>query len=63
MTITTIAILNGALVLGLLAALAAVMSAAHRAAGSGRSGGHWSGPLELDLVRPATGKTELDRAA
>ncbi|HEY6835077.1 MAG TPA: hypothetical protein VI142_01275 [Gaiellaceae bacterium] len=63
MTLTTIIILNGALVLGLLAALAAVMSAAHGAAGSGRTGSHWSEPLELDLVRPASAETELDRAA
>jgi hypothetical protein len=64
MTITTFTILNAILALGLLAALALVMSAGHRVAGSGRSGtGHWSDPLELELVHPVADEPELERAA
>ena len=62
MTITTIIILNGIIALGLLTALALVMYAGHRAAGSVKTGtGHWTEPLEPELVR-ATGD-ELERAA
>jgi len=64
MTITTLIILNGSVALGLLAGLALVMSAAHRAAGSARAGtGHWSEPLELELEQAAREEPELERAA
>jgi hypothetical protein len=62
MTITTFTILNGVLALGLLAGVAVVMLAGHRAAGSERAGsGHWTEPLRFDdspLV-----ESELERAA
>ena len=64
MTITTFIILNGIIALGLLAGLALVMFVGHRAAGSEREGaGHWTEPLELELVRATGQEPELDRAA
>ena len=62
MTITTAILLNTIIALGLFAALAFVMSVGHRAAGSeNRGSGHWTEPLELELVR-RTGD-ELEPAA
>ena len=62
MNTTTLIILNGMLVLGLLAALGLVMSVAHRAAGSDRAGGgHWTDPLRIDDSRRV--ESDLERAA
>jgi hypothetical protein len=64
MTITTLIILNGIIALGLLTALALVMYAGHRAAGSESAGtGDWTEPLEPELVRATGDEPELERAA
>jgi hypothetical protein len=62
MNTATIIILNGALALGFLASLAAVMLAGHRAAGSEQAGsGHWAEPLQLEGSRRV--ESDLERAA
>lgn len=63
MTTTTLIIVNGILVLGLFAALALVMSVGHRAAGTRRSGRHWSDPFELEPLGEPVEARELERAA
>jgi hypothetical protein len=63
MATTTLIIVNGMLALGLFAAIALVMSVAHRAAGARRFGRHWSDPLELEPVGKAREEIELERAA
>jgi len=66
MTTTQILILNTAVMVGLLAALAFVMSLGYRISGSSESTGaaHWSRPLDPELVRANTDdERELSRAA
>lgn len=64
MTNTALILVNGFAAVGLLAALALVMLTGHRSAGSESAGsGHWSQPLELELVRPERDETEFVRAA
>jgi hypothetical protein len=64
MTTTTLIILNGFAAVGLLVGLALVMLTGHRTAGSeGAGAGHWSQPLELELVRDDRDQSVLARAA
>jgi len=64
MTTTTLIILNGFAAVGVLVALALVMLAGHRTAGSdGAGAGHWSEPLEPELVLAKRDKSDLARAA
>jgi hypothetical protein len=64
MTTTTLIILNGFAAVGLLVALALVMLTGHRTAGSdGAGAGHWTQPLEPELVRAERDKSDLTRAA
>lgn len=63
MTTTTVLILNGVLVVGLLIALALVMRLGHRAAGSSPRPAHSFGPVELEGVRAPEASSDLERAA
>jgi hypothetical protein len=63
MTTTTVLILNGALVVGLLIALAVVMRLGHRAADSSARPADTFGRPELERVRTAETSTDLERAA
>lgn len=61
---TTLIILNSIAAAGLLVSLGLVMLTGHRAASSESTGsGHWTAPLEPELVRVDRDESELTRAA
>lgn len=64
MTTTTLIILNGLAAVGLLVGVALAMLTGHRHAGSeDASSGHWSRPLEPELVHAERDESDLARAA